>query len=119
MRDKEVLVEVHALRERRRSGSVSASALEIHVRAVRAAVRTDCPAFVSDACLDSIAPGGVTTMAALELCLAGLWDRARDGYVITDFDLIHRLSGSPTWRWVRSACHRLWVALNSESVIPL
>ncbi|MDT5016250.1 MAG: hypothetical protein QOD39_2410 [Mycobacterium sp.] len=110
---------MHVLSKSRRSATVSPGALEIHVRAGRASVRTDCPAFVSDACLDTIAPGQVTTMAALELCMAGLWDRARGGYVIADFDLIDRLSVAPPWRWIRSACHRLWVALNSESVIPL
>ena len=49
-------------------------------------------AFIADERLDSVGPGRVTTMAALELCLAGLWYRASDGYVIADLDLVERLA---------------------------
>ena len=73
---------------------MSPLALEIHVRAVDHSVHTECPAFISDTSLDGIAPARVTTMAALELCLAEVWHRAQDGYVIADFDLIDHLSVS-------------------------
>jgi hypothetical protein len=119
MRDKDVLDEVQLLREKPRSAEVSPEALAIHVRAVTAAAHTDYPAFVSDECLDSIAPGDVTTIAALELCLAELWLRARDGYVVVDLDLVNRMAGSPILRRMRAAGRRLWVLLNSETVIPL
>jgi len=98
MRDKAVYNEVEQLRYRRRSAMLSQPALEVHVRAVAHSVRTQCPAFISDDAVDALAPGRVTTMAALELCLAGLWDRARDGYVISDLTLIEHLSAGPLRR---------------------
>ena len=102
--------------------SVSALALEIHVRAVARTVRTANPTFISDAGLDLIAPGPVTTMAAVELCLAGLWQRTTNGYggyVIADTDLIDHMAVPSVVRRVKAACHSLWRELNSEKVIPL
>jgi hypothetical protein len=123
MHDKAVLLEVEALRERRRKGpTLSPLALEIHVRAVGHSVHTAFPAFISDDGLDAIAPGHITTMAALELWLADVWHRASDGYVIADFDLIDHMSAGPVRRWARSAvdgCRRVWRQLNSERFIPL
>ena len=55
-------------------------------------VGTTYPAFIPDERLDAVGLGRVTTMAALELCLAGLWYRASDGYVIADLDLVERLA---------------------------
>ena len=114
MYGKALLAEMEALRDSGRGAHVSAPALEIHVRAVHQSVRTSCPAFVSDELLDTVAPGPVTTIAALELCLAGLWLRVHRGYAVNDADLIDHLSVGPVRRWV----HRAWNYLTSEPVIP-
>jgi hypothetical protein len=106
------------LRVRAKAPALSPIALEIHVRAVDHTVHTTCPAFISDEALDAIAPARVTTMAALELCLAEVWHRAKDGYVIADFDLIDHMSESPTRRHLLAFCRRLWRELNSEKFIP-
>ncbi|MCU1698500.1 MAG: hypothetical protein JWR34_4563 [Mycobacterium sp.] len=119
MRDDAVYAEVETLRERAKAPALSPIALEIHVRAVDHTVHTTCPAFISDEALDAIAPARVTTMAALELCLAEVWHRAKDGYVIADFDLIDHMSESPTRRRLLAFCRRLWRELNSEKFIPL
>jgi len=109
-----LLAEMEALRESGRGADVSAPALEIHVRAADLSVRTDCPSFVTDEILDRIAPGSVTTIAALELCLSGLWFRGNGGYVVEDADLIAHLSAGPIRRWLRA----VWRHLNAESVLP-
>jgi hypothetical protein len=122
MRNRTVFTEVETLRSRTKRPSVSALALEIHVRAVARTVRTANPAFISDAGLDAIAPGRVTTMAAVELCLAGLWHRTTNGYggyVIADADLIDHMTVPSSIRRIKAACRRLWRELNSEKVIPL
>jgi hypothetical protein len=119
MRDKVVYAEIETLRGRGKGAALSPVALEIHVRAVDHTVHTMWPAFISDEGLDAIAPARVTTMAALELCLAEVWHRAKDGYVIADFDLIDHMSASPARRRVQAACRRLWRELNSEKFIPL
>lgn len=119
MRDHAIYSEVETLRERGKAPALSAIALEIHVRAVDHSVHTTCPAFITDAALDTIAPARVTTMAALELCLAEVWHRAKDGYVIADFDLIDHMSEGATLRRVRAICRWLWRELNSEKFIPL
>jgi hypothetical protein len=41
-------------------------------------------------------------MAALELCLVGLWYRATDGYVIADLDLVERFGEPTSRRWLRA-----------------
>jgi hypothetical protein len=81
---------------------------------------------VCDADLDALGSGHVTTLAALELSLAGLWRRTTDGYVVTDLDLVDHLAASPARRagerWgrvARAAMARCWRVLNSETVIPL
>lgn len=98
--------EVSALRAKKRSEHVSPAALAIHVRAVDRSVRTDCPVFVSDAMLDDIDAADVTTLAALELTLAGLWDRADGGYVISDLQLIDRLGANPVRRTMMGLLRR-------------
>jgi len=119
VRDKVVYDEVAVLRAKKRSQCVSPAALELHVRAVDRTVRTDCPVFVSDALLDEIATGHVSTMAALELSLAGLWDRARGGYVVSDLDLIDRLGTSAARRTLASTLRHWWQVLNRDNFIPL
>jgi hypothetical protein len=120
------LAEIAMLRRQPRGSVISDAALEVHVRVVARSVHTDCPAFVSYSDLDEIAPGPITTMAALELCVAELWLDARGGYVIADLALIERLSAGTVDLWFRRVTSRLtqamrwlWRALNDERFIPL
>jgi hypothetical protein len=122
MRTKTVFTEVEALLCRDELRYVSPLALEIHVRAVARSVRGANPAFISDTGLDAVAPGPVTTLAAVELCLAGVWHRTSSGYggyVISDDALIDHLSEVPLLRKVKAALRRLRQELNSERFIPL
>jgi hypothetical protein len=121
MRNRTVFTEVETLRHQDKARSVSPLALEIHVRAVARTVRTANPCFISDASLDNIAPGHVTTMAAIELCLAGMWYRTTHGfggYVIADTDFVDHMTTPSLVRHFAAACRRLWRELNSEKVIP-
>lgn len=102
MRDSVVFAQMKTLQNRERSALLSTLALEIHVRAVADRVGTQYPAFVPDERLDAIAPGRVTTMAAVELCMAGMWYRATGGYVIADLDLVEDLSRPARRRWLRA-----------------
>lgn len=111
---KALLAEMEALRDSRRGAHVSATAIELHVRSVYHSVRTTRPTFVSDDALDALAPGSVTTIAALELSVAGLWQRVPGGYLVIDRELVAHLSAGPVRRWAR----RVWLNLNSESIIP-
>lgn len=130
VQDRAVFAEVAVLQRTPRRRWVSAAALEIHVRAVARSARTEYPAFVGYADLDAIGPGSVSTLAAVELCLADLWVQARDGYVVTDNELIERLSGGSVDWWFHHrlsrvvdatsrALRRVWRALNEERFIPL
>ncbi|CAN3130202.1 hypothetical protein ACNUDN_19955 [Mycobacterium sp. smrl_JER01] len=110
MRDSVVFAQVKSLQSRKRTALLSTGALEIHVRAAADRAGSRFPAFVPDDRLDAVAPGRVTTMAAIELCMAGLWYRAGDGYVIADLDLVERL-GRPTGRrWLHAVGRLLWGA---------
>lgn len=102
MRDSGVFAQVKTLQNRERSALLSTLALEIHVRAVADRIGSPYPAFVPDERLDAIAPGRVTTMAAIELCMAGMWYRATDGYVIADLDLVEHLSRPARQRWLQA-----------------
>jgi hypothetical protein len=118
MDDEPVFPHVDAVRS-----IVSPASREVHVRAVRHLARTTGAQFIDDAGLDGIAPGSVTTIAAIELCLAGWWRRLDGGYVIADViadrDPIDAMSRGRTWRRVGAVCRRVWKALNSEKFIPL
>jgi hypothetical protein len=129
VQDRAVFAEVAVLQHKPRGQFVSAAALEVHVRAVARSVRTEHPAFVGYTDLDAIASAPTSTMAAVELCLARLWVQVRDGYVITDNELMERLSAGSVWS-LRHAVSRLghatsrglrnvWRALNDERFIPL
>ncbi|MDY6999544.1 MAG: hypothetical protein SW019_23365 [Actinomycetota bacterium] len=102
MRDSVVFAQVKTLKRKRHAAHLSATALEIHVRAAADSTGTEFPAFIADERLDEIAPGSVTTLAALELCLVGLWYRATDGYVIADLDLVERLAQPTSQRWLKA-----------------
>ncbi len=102
MRDSVVFAQVRSLKKKRETAHLSATALEIHVRAAADSAGSAFPAFIADERLDSIASGSVTTIAALELCLVGLWYRTIDGYVIADLDLVERLSQTTGRRWLRA-----------------
>jgi hypothetical protein len=130
VQDRAVLAEIAGLRRRSHGRVISDAALEVHVRTVARTARTEHPAYVSYSDLDAVAPGPITTLAALELCIANLWLGARDGYVITDNELIERLSAGSVDGWFRRAASRLtnatlkalrsaWKALNDERFIPL
>ena len=122
MRTKAVFRDVETLLCRNDFRDLSPIAVELHVRAVGRSVRTANPAFVSDAGLDAIAPGHVTTMAAVELCLAGLWQRTTSGYggyVIVDDELIGLLADGRLLRRIKALCRGVWRELNGERFIPL
>lgn len=119
MDDRMVFTEVEALRGDTSRPVLSPTSLEVHVRAVCHLAHTTRAQFIDDASLDEIASGPVTTMAAIELCLAGWWRRLDGGYVIVDQDLIDALSHGQTWRRLSTTCRRVWTALNSERFIPL
>jgi hypothetical protein len=118
MNDRSVFSEVEALRADRSRPILSPAALEVHVRVVDHLAHTTGANFIADEILDTLAHGRVTTMAAIELSLAGWWRRLDAGYVIVDQELIDALSHSPTRRRLGAACRRLWKTLNSETVIP-
>jgi hypothetical protein len=119
MDDRSMSFEVEALRADRSRPVLSPASLEIHVRVVDHLAHTTGSNFVADAGLDGLAPGRVTTMAAIELSLAGWWRRLDGGYLIVDQELIDAMSHSPLWRRFAASCRRLWTTLNSETVIPL
>lgn len=119
MDDRSVFFEVEALRADKARAVLSPACLEVHVRVVDHLAHTTGSNFIADEALDTLAHGRVTTMAAIELTLAGWWRRLDGGYVIVDQELIEALSHSPARRRLGAACRRLWRILNSESVIPL
>src|SRR4051812_10480301 len=119
MDDRSVFFEVEALRADRSRPVLSPASLEVHVRVVDHLAHTTGANFIADECLDTLAHGTVTTMAAIELSLAGWWRRIDGGYVIVDQELIDAMSHGTRWRRFGAACRRLWTFLNSESVIPL
>lgn len=119
MDDRSVFFEVEALRADRSRPVLSPPSLDVHVRVVDRLARTTGSNFIPDGGLDALAPGRVTTMAAIELCLAGWWRRLDGGYVVVDQELIDAMSHSPRWRRFGAMCRRVWKTLNSETVIPL
>ena len=57
---------------------VSRAALRLHVYAILASIEAGRPGFVTDAYLDGVTVD--TSLAAIELRTAGLWERADGGY---------------------------------------
>lgn len=119
MNDDSVFSEVAALRADGPRAVLSSSALEVHVRVVDHLAHTTRSNFVTDESLDTLVHGRVSTMAAIELSLAGWWRRLDGGYVVVDQELIDALSRHPARRRIGATCRRWWRFLNSESVIPL
>ena len=119
MDDRSVFFEVEALRADRSRPVLSPASLEVHVRVIDHLAHGTGSNFIADEVLDTLAHGRVTTMAAIELSLAGWWRRLDGGYVIVDQELIAAMSHSPVRRRFAAACRRLWKTLNSETVIPL
>jgi len=66
----------------------SEAAWELHCRATADSAIDDHPGFVPDAYLDGLDTG--TAALAAELCSAGVWERAEDGYRILDRDAVGR-----------------------------
>lgn len=66
----------------RANGLVSRAALRLHVYAILASIESGDPGFVSDGYLDSVTVD--TSLAAIELCTAGLWERAEGGYDVLE-----------------------------------
>jgi hypothetical protein len=119
MDDRSVFFEVEALRADKARPVLSNTSLEVHVRAIGHLSSTTRSNYLGDRELDTLASGPVTTMAAIELSLAGWWRRLDGGYLIVDQELIDAMAHSPSWRRLAAACRRVWTRLNSETVIPL
>lgn len=122
MLERDVSHQVEALRRRPDRSLVTTPALGVHVRVVARSADVIRPSYVTDSELDELADPQVTTMAAVELCLAGLWRRTEGGYVITDVDYIASVlveAQHPRWtRRLAATCRRLWAERDSERFIP-
>jgi hypothetical protein len=127
MRDKAVSAEVETLRARRSGADITRAALRLHVLAVAHTVHTRHPEFVADIALERIMPNA--TEPAVELWLAGLWERIDGGYAVLDREFVDHMADRAAGHHIRSVqwrlrqraigmCRRSWRALNSESVIP-
>ena len=63
---------------------LSRAAMHLHTFGVLSSIEAGNPGFVSDRYLNAI--NTETSITALELCLAGLWDRVPCGYRVSDSD---------------------------------
>ncbi len=63
---------------------LSRAAMHLHTFGVLSSIEAGNPGFVSDRYLNAI--NTETSITALELCLAGLWDRVPCGYRVSDAD---------------------------------
>jgi hypothetical protein len=75
---------------RRTAPLVSRAALRLHVYAILASVEAGRPGLVTDQYLDAVTVD--TSVAALELCTAGLWKRVEDGYEVLETETL-RVAG--------------------------
>lgn len=65
--------------------SVSLAALRLHSQVLLASVELGCTGHVPDSYLDTLSAGQTddhTTVTVLELSIAGVWHRVKDGYRI-------------------------------------
>ena len=65
---------------------LSRAAMHLHTFGVLSSIETGDPGFVSDRYLNAIS--AETSITALELCLAGLWERTSCGYRVSDADTL-------------------------------
>jgi hypothetical protein len=75
----------------RRGRMLSRDGLMLHMSAVTDCARTPTPNFVPDVYLDEVCAD--TTVAAVELCLTGLWERVSDGYLVLDQEFVDQVVG--------------------------
>lgn len=61
---------------------VSRAALQLHVYAILASIEAGRPGRITDDYLDRVTVD--TSLAAIELCTAGLWARVEDGYTVLE-----------------------------------
>lgn len=62
------------------------AAMHLHTFGVLSSIEAGDPGFVSDRYLNAIS--AETSITALELCLAGLWERTSCGYCVSDADTL-------------------------------
>lgn len=65
---------------------LSRAAMHLHTFGVLSSIEAGHPGFVSDRYLNAIT--AETSITALELCLAGLWERTSCGYRVSDSDTL-------------------------------
>jgi hypothetical protein len=65
---------------------LSRAAFQLHSFGMMNSVRDGKPGFVSDDYLNAIP--AETTLTAMELVAAGLWERSTDGYLVTDPEML-------------------------------
>ncbi len=65
---------------------LSRAAMHLHTFGVLSSIESGSPGFVSDRYLSAIS--AETSITALELCLAGLWERTSCGYRVSDADTL-------------------------------
>jgi len=61
---------------------LSRAAFQLHSFGIMNSVKENTPGFISDEYLNDIA--AETTLTAMELVSAGLWERSTDGYLVND-----------------------------------
>ena len=72
---------------------LSRAAMHLHTFGVLSSIEAGDPGFVSDRYLNAIS--AETSITALELCLAGLWERTACGYRVTDSDTLSVAAADP------------------------
>jgi hypothetical protein len=83
----------------RRDHVMTAAAYQLHVSATAQAAARDHPGFVPDDYLahpagqDRGSPGADPATLAVELCTAGMWQRADGGYRVLDWPAVHASIG--------------------------
>jgi hypothetical protein len=70
-------------------GLPSIEAFDLHGSATSFSIRLGRPGFVSDLFLSGLASDAL--LPVVELCIIGLWERAEDGYLVRDPELVELL----------------------------
>jgi hypothetical protein len=71
------------------TGLPSIEAFDLHGCATSCSVRLGRPGFVSDRFLSGLASDSL--LPVVELCMIGLWERAEQGYLVRDPELVELL----------------------------